>query len=74
MFTAAHNTLPFGTLLRVRSPKTGRWAIVRINDRGPFCDGRIVDLSEAAAKQIGIKHSGTEDVILEVLEPMMVFR
>lgn len=74
LFTAAHNSLPFGTLVRVRSPRTGRSAIVRINDRGPFCDGRIVDLSEAAARQVGIKHCGTEEVTLEVLEPMVVLR
>lgn len=74
LFTAAHNELPFGTLVRVRSPKTGRWAVVRINDRGPNCPGRAIDLSEAAAKQIGLKRSGTDEVVIEVLEPMMVFR
>ncbi len=52
--TAAHRSLPFGALVRVTSPRTGRSAIVRINDRGPFVKGRIIDLSPAAAASIGL--------------------
>lgn len=53
--TAAHKTLPFGTIVRVYSSTTARCAFVRINDRGPFIDGRIIDLSRAAADQIGME-------------------
>jgi rare lipoprotein A len=52
--TAAHRSLPFGTRVRVTSVKTGRSTIVRINDRGPFIRGRIIDLSPAAAAHIGL--------------------
>jgi rare lipoprotein A len=53
--TAAHKTLPFGTMVRVTSSATGRCAFVRINDRGPYVDGRIIDLSRAAADAIGME-------------------
>jgi rare lipoprotein A len=62
--TAAHKTLPFGTIVRVYSSATARCAFVRINDRGPYIDGRIIDLSEAAAEQIGM--SGVAPVQVEV--------
>jgi hypothetical protein len=62
--TAAHKTLPFGTIVRVYSSATGRCAVVRINDRGPYVDGRIIDLSKAAADSIGM--SGTAPVQIEV--------
>jgi rare lipoprotein A len=52
--TAAHKTLPFGTKLRVTNPNNGKSVVVRINDRGPFIRGRVLDLSKAAASQIGI--------------------
>jgi rare lipoprotein A len=52
--TAAHRTLPFGTCLHVEMISTGRSVDVRINDRGPFVAGRLIDLSQAAAKQIGL--------------------
>lgn len=52
--TAAHRTLPFGSKVRVTSPRTGRSVIVRINDRGPFVRGRIIDLSPAAAASLGL--------------------
>ncbi len=52
-FTAAHKTLPFGTRLRVTNEKTGKSIIVRVNDRGPYIHGRILDLSFAAAKELG---------------------
>jgi rare lipoprotein A len=63
--TAAHKTLPFGTRVRVTSLVNGREVVVRINDRGPFIRGRIIDLSHAAAKAIGL--SGVKPVKLELL-------
>jgi rare lipoprotein A len=60
--TCAHRTLPFGTLLKVRNVKNGKEVIVKVNDRGPFCQGRIVDLSYAAAKELGIISSGVASV------------
>ena len=56
--TCAHRTLPFGTLLKVRNPKNNREVIVRVNDRGPFVRGRMIDLSYAAAKQLGFVSNG----------------
>ena len=52
--TAAHRSLPFGTRVRVVNEKTGRSVIVRINDRGPFGKGRVIDLARSAAQQIGM--------------------
>jgi rare lipoprotein A len=66
--TAAHRTLPLGSVVRVTNIKTGTWAIVRITDRGPFVEGRIVDLSLAAAKKIDVWRPGIATVRLEVLE------
>lgn len=63
--TAAHRTLPFGTRVRVTHRATGRSVIVRINDRGPFIHGRVIDLSKASAQAIGI--AGVADVALSVL-------
>ena len=65
--TAAHRTLPFGTKVKVTNQANGKSAIVRVNDRGPYANGRIIDLSVAAAKQIGSTNSGTARVTLEVL-------
>ena len=65
--TAAHRTLPFGTKVKVTNLANGKSAIVRVNDRGPYANGRIIDLSVAAAKQIGSTNSGTARVTLEVL-------
>ena len=56
--TAAHRSLPFGTRLRVTDPATGRSVVVRVNDRGPFHKSRILDLSEAAARELGIVRRG----------------
>jgi len=64
-FTAAHRTLPFGTLVRVDDPKTGRWTIVRITDRGPFVSGRIIDVSQVAARQLGV--SGLMQACLRIV-------
>jgi rare lipoprotein A len=52
--TAAHPSLPFGTKVRVTNNHTGRSVVVRINDRGPFVKGRVIDLSPAAARAIGV--------------------
>ncbi len=57
-FTCAHRTLPFGTMLEVENPKTGQWVVVRVNDRGPFSRDRMIDLSIAAAKKIGLMQAG----------------
>ncbi|MBE5073092.1 septal ring lytic transglycosylase RlpA family protein [Erythrobacteraceae bacterium E2-1 Yellow Sea] len=66
--TAAHRTLPFGSLVRVTNPRNGRSVVVRINDRGPFHGRRVIDLSRAAAEEIGIVQSGHGRVELELLE------
>ncbi len=65
--TAAHRTLPFGTRVRVTFLKTGKSVTVRINDRGPFVAGRIIDLSRAAAAEIGMQSFGVGAVTLEIL-------
>lgn len=62
--TAAHRSLPFGTRVRVRHANTGKEVTVRINDRGPSVKGRIIDLSRAAAVEIGIVRSGVGPVVL----------
>ncbi|HOV62517.1 MAG TPA: septal ring lytic transglycosylase RlpA family protein [Spirochaetia bacterium] len=64
-FTAAHRTLPFGTLVKVTNLANGLSVIVRINDRGPFVEGRIIDLSRAAAAKIGMAGSGVAHVRIE---------
>jgi rare lipoprotein A len=64
-FTAAHRTLPFGTLVRVENKKNGRSAVVRITDRGPTIAGRIIDVSQVAARALGI--SGLAQVCLKIL-------
>ena len=64
--TAAHRTLPFGTKVRVTSPN-GKSVVVRINDRGPFIGGRIIDLSVGAARSIGLTSSGVGTVRMEVV-------
>jgi rare lipoprotein A len=63
--TAAHRSLPFGTRLRVTDTRTGRNVVVRVNDRGPFIRGRVVDLSVAAARSLGMMGSGVAPVRLE---------
>ena len=57
--TAAHRTLPFGSMVRVTNMATGDSVVVRINDRGPFAHGRVIDVSHAAAREIGMHRSGT---------------
>lgn len=65
--TAAHRTLPFNTLLKVTNIANGRSVVVRVNDRGPFKEGRIVDLSLEAARRLGMMEAGTAVVRLEIL-------
>lgn len=68
-YTAAHRSLPFGTIVRVTRRSTGDWVLVRINDRGPFGKrGRILDLSKQAARRLGMLHDGIAKVRAEVLE------
>ncbi len=68
-YTAAHKTLPFGTYVRVKNLDNGRSVVVRINDRGPFVKDRIIDLSYAAARAIGMVGPGTARVRLTVISP-----
>lgn len=72
--TAAHKTLPFGTIVRVRSLKHGREVEVRINDRGPFAKGRVIDLSQAAAEALGLTATGVAEVSLNVAEALGVVK
>ena len=65
--SAAHKTLPFGTIVRVVDLETGRSVVVRINDRGPFVEGRIIDLSKGAAEKLGIVARGITEVGLRIL-------
>ncbi len=67
-FTAAHKTLPFHTIVRVTNDSTGKTVLVRINDRGPFVAGRIIDLSRIAADTIGMVGSGVASVTVQVVE------
>ena len=63
--TAAHKTLPFGSEVRVTNERTGKSVVVRINDRGPYAHGRVIDLSKASTRAIGI--SGVADITLDRL-------
>ncbi|WP_103087651.1 septal ring lytic transglycosylase RlpA family protein [Agrobacterium bohemicum] len=65
--TAAHRSLRFGTKVKVTNANNGKAVVVRINDRGPFIKGRVLDLSKAAAKNIGMVSSGTAKVCYEVI-------
>lgn len=66
--TAAHPSLPFGTRVRVVRPDTGSEVVVRINDRGPFTGGRVIDLAEGAARRLGIIRAGVAPVALYRLD------
>jgi len=66
--TAAHRVLPFGTVVRVTNLENGRDVKVRITDRGPFVEGRIIDLSKKAAKKLKMKEQGVARVRIEVLQ------
>ena len=66
-YSAAHKTLPLGTRVRVTDARSGKSVVVRINDRGPYARGRVIDLSRAAAREIGLTRKGVARVKLEVL-------
>ena len=66
--TAAHKTLPFGTLLQITNSRNGKSIIVRINDRGPYIEGRDLDLSKGTAKSLGILHKGIVKLKVEELK------
>ncbi|EIF79673.1 rare lipoprotein A family protein, partial [Burkholderia pseudomallei 354a] len=68
-FTAAHRTLPLASYVRVTNQANGKSVVVKINDRGPFSRGRILDLSYAAAKVIGLVRAGTARVKIQGLSP-----
>jgi rare lipoprotein A len=63
--TAAHRTLPFGALVNIQNQTTGRWTVARITDRGPFIAGRIIDISQVAARDLGI--SGLTPVCINII-------
>lgn len=67
--TCAHKTLPFGTYVRVENLDNGRSITLKVNDRGPFVDGRIVDVSRKAARELGMMGPGTARVRITVLGP-----
>lgn len=67
--TAAHRTLPFGTRVKVTDLENNRSVIVRINDRGPFVEGRVIDLSRAAAEELQFIRAGLAKVRVEIIAP-----
>ena len=67
-FTAAHPTLPFGSMVRLTNMRNGKSAVVRINDRGPYVEGRDIDLSYRAADKLGIIGSGVAKVRMELVQ------
>ncbi|MGQ1785170.1 MULTISPECIES: septal ring lytic transglycosylase RlpA family protein [unclassified Saccharicrinis] len=67
--TGAHKTLPFGTLVKVTNISNKKTVVVKINDRGPFVNGRIIDLSKSAAIQLGGVREGIFEVMLEIKKP-----
>jgi len=66
--TAAHRVLPLGTRVRVTHMENGRWVELKVNDRGPFIEGRIIDVSFAAALELEMVKSGTAQVMIEIIE------
>lgn len=68
--TAAHKTLPMGTMVQVKNLDNGRSVIVRINDRGPYIKGRIIDVTPAAADALGMRRSGVAECRIQVIEPV----
>jgi len=66
--TAAHPSLPFGSWVRVVNPRNGKFEVVRINDRGPYQEGREIDVSYRVARKLGLIHSGVTQVRLELMQ------
>jgi rare lipoprotein A len=66
--TAAHPTLPFGSIVRVVNPRNQKFEVVRINDRGPYQEGREIDVSYRVARKIGLTHAGVSTVRLELMQ------
>jgi rare lipoprotein A len=66
--TAAHPNLPFGSIVRVVNPRNGKYELVRINDRGPYQEGREIDVSYRVARKLGLVRAGVNQVRLELLE------
>lgn len=71
-FTAAHRYLPLGTWVKVTNLHNDRWVIVRVNDRGPVPESRIIDLSYGAAAMLEFRHAGVESVRLDIVTPQTV--
>lgn len=67
--TAAHKTLPFGTKIKVTNLANSKAVVVTVNDRGPYVDGRVIDLSKKAAEELGFTIQGLTDVTIEVIDP-----
>jgi len=68
--TAAHRVLPLGTVIKVTHMENGRWVEVKVNDRGPFIEGRVLDLSFAAALELNMVKAGTAEVMIEIVKPV----
>lgn len=68
VYSAAHKTLEFGTKVKVINIDNGRWVVVTINDRGPYVEGRIIDLSKSAAAHLGCMRKGICRVLLQIVE------
>jgi rare lipoprotein A len=73
-FTAAHPTLPLGSFVKITNLKNGRAVVVRINDRGPVVDGRIIDVSYNAARALGFNERGLEKVRVDLYQPTTLAR
>lgn len=76
-FTCAHKYFPFGTMIEVENPVTKEWVVVRVNDRGPFTKGRVLDLSYEAARRIGLLQKGIMSINAKVVgidREIMLFR
>lgn len=73
-YTAAHKTLPFGTIVRVTNTNNNKTVDVKINDRGPFVKGRVIDLSQKAFEKVGATNKGIVTVKIEILDDSKTFR
>jgi rare lipoprotein A len=71
-FSIAHRSLPFGTMVKLTNPKTGKSIIAVVNDRGPYIKGREIDVSRGGAIALGFFHSGTAKLLIEVLNKQKV--